>query len=380
MNKILLVTIDFPPEQGGIARYLSGLCNSFSKDRIVVCAQSYKNNWNLDKKFKYKVYRRNLVDNFPFFPKWLMSFWYIYKIIKKEKINKVLVAQVLPLGTVVWILSKILNIEYVVITHGMDILTPQNYKIKNWLLKNILKDSFLLTANSKYTQKELIKLGVNKKNILVIYPALDLVDNFVEFEKEQMDIFKLQENLCNKKILFSLGRLVKRKGFDACLYSLPKVIEKFPDVVYVIAGEGEAKWYLKNIVKKLNLEKWVRFLGKIDDRTKYKWLKVCDLFAMPARQIGNNDVEGFGIVYLEANFFKKPVLAGNSGGINEAVIDNYTGVLCDPYDDNDISNKIIELLFDDKKRLRLGQNGYERVLEEFSWDNQAFYLVNQLDK
>jgi len=99
-------------------------------------------------------------------------------------------------------------------------------------------------------------------------------------------------------------------------------------------------------------------------------LRLCDVFIMPARN-ENGDYEGFGIVYLEANVMGKPVIAGRSGGVEEAVINNYNGLLVDPLDPKDIAAKIIALMNNPDWRAKLGAQGRYRAIEECSWDSRA---------
>ncbi|MBU4015184.1 glycosyltransferase family 4 protein [Patescibacteria group bacterium] len=114
---------------------------------------------------------------------------------------------------------------------------------------------------------------------------------------------------------------------------------------------------------------------KKDDESRNAWYKICDIFIMPARNI-KGDFEGFGIVYLEANLAGKPVIAGNSGGARDAVENGVNGLLVNPEDINEISNAIIKLAQDENLRKKLGEQGRERSIREFSWEKQAEKIYN----
>lgn len=111
------------------------------------------------------------------------------------------------------------------------------------------------------------------------------------------------------------------------------------------------------------------------DEEKNLWHSLCDIFVMPARNIAG-DFEGFGIVYLEANLAGKPVIAGRSGGVSDAVIDGLNGLLVDPENVNDLSKKIIRLALDHELRQKLGEQGRERALREFNWQKQTEKIYN----
>ena len=122
------------------------------------------------------------------------------------------------------------------------------------------------------------------------------------------------------------------------------------------------------LAKKLNLEKELKFLGNCDLKTRNKFYKMSDLFLMPSIT-KKNEIEGFGIVFLEANYFKVPVIGTKTGGIIEAIIDGKTGFLINQNSLSDLIEKILFLLDNEKIRKDFGENGYKRVVEEFQWKN-----------
>jgi len=109
------------------------------------------------------------------------------------------------------------------------------------------------------------------------------------------------------------------------------------------------------------------FLGKITDEEKWAWMDLCDIFIMPSRNI-DDDFEGFGIVYLEANLSGKPVIAGDTGGVRDAVQNGVSGLLVDPENVDEIANAIIKLSKDKELIKKLGEQGRERAIREFNWE------------
>ncbi|MGB2601819.1 MAG: glycosyltransferase family 4 protein, partial [Candidatus Omnitrophota bacterium] len=150
------------------------------------------------------------------------------------------------------------------------------------------------------------------------------------------------------------------------------VIKEFNEVVYVIVGDGRTKSRLKTLVKEMHLENNVIFTGEMPFDQLAFFDNACDIFIMTPRYIEEKgDVEGFGIVFLEANACGKPVIAGKSGGVSEAVINEHTGLLVNPEDVEQIKDAILALLKDEDMAARFGSNGLVRVREEFDWTSRA---------
>jgi phosphatidylinositol alpha-1,6-mannosyltransferase len=172
------------------------------------------------------------------------------------------------------------------------------------------------------------------------------------------------------KVILTVGRLVERKGHEFVLKALPLIAERYPQLKYLIIGKGPMEKKLRNIVERKKLSDVVEFHGEVDNIADF--YGNCDVFIMPSRFIEKKgDVEGFGLVFLEANFFGKPVIAGNSGGISDAVIDGETGILVNPENPKEIADAVLKLFDDPKLARKLGEQGRKRVLEEFTWDRAA---------
>ncbi|MBU1165050.1 glycosyltransferase family 4 protein [Patescibacteria group bacterium] len=312
MKKTLLVTIDFPPNLGGVAKYYQDICNDFESDKIVVLTMNQEKSEEFDSQQKYKIYRNDLLYKF-IWPKWLKMIFAIKKIVKQENIGHIHVGQILPVGEAV----LFTRLPFTVFAHGMDITIPQNNLRKKIVLKKIIKKSEKLIANSNFTKQELVKLGAGENKVEIIHPKpnkklLDLVDQNV------INQIKEKYNLQNKKVLLSVGRLVKRKGFDDVIIALPEVLKEIPNLVYIIIGDGPERKNLNKVIQDSKLSNVV-ITGSVNEKELAAYYSLCDAFIMTSKQLDNGDVEGFGIVYLEADMFNKPVIGRDSGGIKDAI-------------------------------------------------------------
>ena len=383
IKKSLLVTLDFPPNLGGVAAYYYNICKNLPADKIVVLAPKQEGAEAFDAKQNFTIIRENIISQFPKkMPKsmggvlkliasikWMSIIKHITRLVKNHGIELIQAGQVLPIGTLSLVYKKRKKIPYIFYAHGLDILLPQKFMRKKTLLKEIITNASKIIANSYFTKDELIKLGAKDDQVIVVNPCPNLT-------AEQISEWKLDEiqknyELKDKKIILTVGRLVERKGHDMIIKALPQIIKEVPKVIYLIVGEGPERKRLEKLVNQSSLRDYVHFVGPVNQADLPAFYQLCHVFVMPARQLKDGDVEGFGIVYLEANLFGKPVVGGRSGGVPEAIIEGETGFLVNPTNVDEIAQKIIILLTDAALAERLGMQGLARVSEKFDWQTQT---------
>lgn len=371
MKKTLLITIDFPPQKGGVANYLANFSKNTPKDKIVVLANKQERDQSFDDKHDYRTIRRDLY--YPnFWPHWLKTFFIARKVIKEEKIEQLIISHILPMGYVAMLLDK----PFIIILHGFDVLAAKKTIWKKFWLKIILKKAQHLIVNSQFTKNEILKEGIAEDKITTLNPCPNIQLSDLNQSEKQTIINEL--DLHHKKILLSVGRLVPRKGFDNVIKALPAVLEKIPNLIYILAGKGDYKKELDELATKLNVRGNVIFIENAPDSHLASYFDLADIFIMPSRVENQVDAEGFGIVYLEAGLFGKPVIAGKSGGTGEAVIDRETGILVNPESVQEISQAILNLFNNPGLMNKLGEQGKKRVLNEFQWDKQVAKLKDIL--
>jgi len=376
IKKTLLVSLDFWPRVGGVANYCYNLCLGVKND-VVILTSKTKESFDIVAGNNLKIYRRRLLNKYVW-PKWLAMIFYAWKIAKKEKIEMLWAGDLLPTGTAVMFVSKVLNIPYIVSCYGMDILQAKKSTRKKNVAKRVLKNAKQITTCSEYTKSLILALGIDKEKIKVIYPGIRVDDKKTKVDVDKMAVIKKQYKLENKKILLSVGRLVERKGFHDVVGMLPEIIKKNPNLVYVIVGNGELEEKIKTEIKNKKLERNVLLLSNMSDEEKWIWFELCDTFIMLTRE-SSDDVEGFGIVYLEANLFGKPVIAASQGGVKEAVVDGVTGILINPGDERSVTvGSITKLMTDKTLSQKMGQIGKQRVERDFDWSGSIRKLIEML--
>lgn len=230
--------------------------------------------------------------------------------------------------------------------------------------KQVLNQFDFLMPVSSYTLSILNEKGVNKPKTIVVNPPIT-----------PPQYFETSKDLNTFNIL-SVGRLIKRKGQDEVLKSLPRVLEKHPQVRYLIIGSGPEHSNLFRLIKTLDLESSVNILDDIADSELAFYYQSSDLFVLPTKHLDEIDVEGFGIVFLEAGSYRIPSIGGKTGGVVDAIEDYKTGFLINPYDSSELSDKICQLIHNDSLRKNMGNEAYLKAKPLFTCYKSE--LINNL--
>lgn len=269
------------------------------------------------------------------------------------------------------ILGRLFRKKVVVQVHGLDVVYPN--LLYRALCVRWLRFCDRVIANSRYTASLAEEKGAPPGSVSVIPPGVNW-ESFVS--SESPDVIKKTLGLEGRKIILFVGRLARRKGVKEFIRkSLADIVEAAPEACFVIVGQNPTESLahredmsseIRLAVAEAGLDTKVRMLGRLDDRELAQVYQICDLVVLPALPV-ENDVEGFGIVLLEAAAAGKPVIATRVGGIPDAVKDGTSGVLVEPGDYGSMSRAIVRLLHDDALRQSMGQYAQRRVREQFSW-------------
>ena len=366
-KKILLVTNDFGPRTGGIETFVIGLLERITGHHVMVFTSSqgetsaYDQDW-LDKfgvqvlrdKSKILLPSRRVTRN-------------VKKIVTESDIDVVIFGAAAPLAFMSKSLRKIGVKKIIALTHGHEVWWAKVFPF-NFAIKRIGASVDHLTYLGEFTRKAISKtLSEKSRNKLVkIAPGIDTA-HFIPradgFEK------RVELGLQDKKIIISVGRLVHRKGQDKLIEAMPTILRKIPNVHLLIVGEGPYKNHLDKLVKKFSLEESVTFVGRILYDKLPTYLSAADLFAMPSRsRFFGLEVEGLGIVYLEASACGIPVVAGNSGGAPDAVMEGVTGFCVDGTDVDQVASAVIEVCSNAERASHMGAAGRNWIVDQWRWD------------
>lgn len=261
-------------------------------------------------------------------------------------------------GVAALALKKTLGVPYAVFAHGLDVNSGKASSRALWLMKKTLANSSVVLANSSYTAG-LLRGYIPQEKIKVLFPAIDAA--------RYVAPAPVPEGFSGKRVILSVGRLVESKGHDTVICSLPAVLEKFPDAALCIAGAGPQEQALKDLARELKVQDKVIFAGHVPDEKLAGYYQHCAVFVLASRELpGRGDIEGFGMVFLEAGACGKAVVGTRCGGIPEAVLDGVTGILAGQQDAQGIAFALVKILGDAQLRQLLGENGKKRVARELS--------------
>lgn len=256
-------------------------------------------------------------------------------------------------------LLRVVNprIYCVTATYGIEVWAPLPLPYRL-----CLKMANTITTLSTFSARKIAeRQGIPLERIVVIPPALD-----PEFTHRKDDSHTTAASRSQVRTLLTVARLVSSegyKGIDTVIYALRKIIPEFPNVQYIVVGDGDDRPKLMQLARESGVADRVHFVGSKSGDALAHYYSTCDIFVMPSSG------EGFGMVFLEAMSFGKPVIGGDHGGTPEVIDDGVTGFLVKYGDDNGLARLILALLKDEGTRQMLGQNARKRILERYTFQN-----------
>lgn len=281
----------------------------------------------------------------------------------RQRITTILAGRALPEGLIGLIVARLTGCLVLIYAHGEE-LTGWGRGKKFQTMCFVLRKADWILANSDDTRNTLIDLiGVESQRVILIYPTVD--DERFSPDSTDNHLKKSIGIDGKKKLILSVGRLQRRKGFDNVIRSLPLLVKEGLDIEYALIGIGEDLAYLQELAKELDVANRLHFLGHVSYEDLPRWYNTCDLFAMPNRDI-NGDSEGFGLVFLEAAASGKPVISGKAGGTGSAVIDGQTGLRVDGENVQEIIHAASYLLRNPTQAKAMGDAARSRVLTNFT--------------
>jgi phosphatidylinositol alpha-1,6-mannosyltransferase len=367
--KVCVFTRDFPPERGGVQTSKERIAFLHAPDSIVVTRRS-PGDKDFDRDRPYKVIRMPRLEwshanNFinaglralSLFLRFLVGGIMVSEAIREQKSDVVHCAYAFPNGLPMMVVRIFTGCPYVVYCHGTEVTRViEQGGIRLAVLRLILRLALRVVVTGEFMRGEVAKV-VDAKKIVVTPLGADsgTLNPDAAPAEEAAGV-----SLAGKKVILTVGRIETRKGHDMVVHALPMIFAKEPAALWVVAGDGPDRARIEKLVHERELGAHVVFAGTVFDQQLSALLTRADVFLMPNRRIGA-DVEGFGIVFLEAALFGVPAVGGRSGGAPDAVLDGETGLLCDPENPDDIAEKVLRILSSPDLARQLGQRAKERA-------------------
>jgi phosphatidylinositol alpha-1,6-mannosyltransferase len=373
MGRTLVVTNDFPPRTGGIQSFLAALLDRLPPERVVVYAPAWAGAAAHDAAAAYPVVRHpgSLMLPVPSVARRAKD------LARRHGCDSVLFGAAAPLGALAPTLRAAGVRRAVGITHGHEAgwaLVPGGRAG----LRRIGAGLDVLTYLGDYTRRMIgdALRPADRAKLVRLHPGVDA-------ERFRPDAGGAQRRaelgLTERPVIVCVSRLVRRKGQDTLIRALPAIRKRVPGTALLLVGDGPDRGYLQQLARDVRAAEDVIFAGAVPGADLPSWYGAGDVFAMPCRTRRRGlDVEGLGMVYLEASACGLPVLAGDSGGAPDAVRDGVTGRVIDGESPGAASHVLATMLMDRQLASRLGNAGRAWALSEWGWDLQAERLLDLL--
>ncbi|MGW2176969.1 glycosyltransferase family 4 protein [Streptomyces sp. NPDC001732] len=370
MDKTLIVTNDFPPRPGGIQAFLHNMALRLDPGRIVVYASTWKRSpegraataaFDAEQPFPVVRDRTTMLLPTPGVTR------HAVRLLREHGCTSVWFGAAAPLGLMAPALRRAGARRLVATTHGHEAGWAQ-LPASRQLLRRIGEGTDTITYLGEYTRSRIAPaLTPAAAGRMVQLPPG--VDEKTFHPGSGGDRVRARLGLADRPVVVCVSRLVPRKGQDTLILAMPEILARVPDAVLLIVGGGPYADDLKRLAVRTGVDASVRFTGPVPWEELPAHYGAGDVFAMPCRtRRGGLDVEGLGIVFLEASATGLPVVAGDSGGAPDAVLDGETGWVVRGGSPGEAADRIATLLLDPELRRRMGERGRVWVEEKWRWD------------
>ena len=377
-KKTLFITNDFGPRAGGIESFIIGLIEHlpFGSTTVYTSAQGDTHAYDAAWLEKYGV--RVIRDRAKILLPTPRITGNVVRLIKAEAIETVAFGAAAPLALMASRLRGAGVGRIIALTHGHEVWWSKVFPF-TLAMRRIGSSVDVLTYLGEFTRTAIADaLAPKSADAMVkIAPGID-TKHFAPIDSSSL---RESLGLSQKKVIVSVGRLVHRKGQDRLIESMRAIVQEVPTAHLLLIGEGPYREHLQSLVRKYALDDHISFIGRIQYADLPQYICIGEIFAMPSRsRFFGLEVEGLGIVYLEASACGLPVIAGASGGAPDALIDGTTGVVVDGLDSAAIAVAAINLLNNPAQARLMGQAGRRWVVEKWHWQiwTDAFKkLINE---
>jgi phosphatidylinositol alpha-1,6-mannosyltransferase len=353
-NRVLLVTELFPPALGGSATLFGEIYSRFGGTPVAVMTKGLAmRQWGIRSPCTFWRYLRAGVA----------------LRIASCRAAMIHCGRALPEGVAALLGRCFGGPRYACWAHGEDISTALTSRELTAMMRAVYRNAEVVFANSQSTRRMLVDVGMSADRVHVVYPGVDPA----RFHPD-VDGSEIRRSIAGTDVptvLLSVGRLQTRKGHDLAIKALAHLVQRgYRSLHYVIVGDGPERARLETLVDEYRVRDHVRFVGEVPAALLPRYYAASDIFLLPNR-IEQTDLEGFGIVFLEAAAAGKPAIGGRSGGVSEALVHDVTGILVNGTDVEELVAAIERLTTSAPLRHALGAAARLRVMREFTWERAA---------
>lgn len=353
-QKILFITGEYPPDSGGIGTMVFELATGLKKRgwEIAVLAYYYASSPesinNFIQQANYTIWRLKHKRD-----------WQAIGQAIRDFRPELIITGDLPLTFFVWLMGKLYRVPVLPIGYGSE------FRRSSWplrLLKQIIYSDNVMMI-SQFTAKLAAAIGIRPRRMSILHPAGDSALQVVDSQ-----VLRERYGLQGKRVLLTMGTISERKGQDKVLRALPEIIKRYPDVHYLMAGRDSG--IFAPLVKELGLAAHVTFTGMFDSHEKAAFLSMAEFCIIASHSLNDGNVEGFGIVVLEAALCGKTSIGTLGTGVEETMKHEETGLLVPQNDIAALRDAMLRLLEDTTLRKRLENQAQLTARAEGTWEKR----------
>ena len=368
--RTLIVTNDFPPRKGGVERFVFDLAERLPPERLRVVAPAHQSDAAFDRGLAFPVRRVRRPRALPTAE--------LRRVIGDElrdhRPEVVLFGHALPQVGLASGLVRDAGVPFAMLTHGVEFWFAKMPGFRT-VLRRACAGARIVFSISGYLAGP-IDRALEDVPVAMLSPGVD-TERF--HPGADGAAWRARLGIGDAPIVLCVGRMVPRKGQDVLARSFAAVRRSVGDAVLVLVGGGPARARVEAIARDSEVAEAILFPGEVPDDDLPALYAAADVFAMPCRsRWAGLEVEGFGIVFLEAAAAAVPAIAGRSGGAAEAVVHGETGLVVDGTDDAEVVEAIVGLLRDRERAVAMGRRGRARAVEEYDWRRIVGRLADHL--
>lgn len=368
-----LLSAVYPPQHGGSGRWFREIYRRILPTPVIVAGRAPRD-CGIDREHTARVHRTDFVPANAGLSRprsifgLLRNLRELSAVVKRSDAKSLHAGCVLPEGFLAYLLRWTNRTPYLVYVHGEEVEGAALGRELNWMARRVFRNASLVIANCENTREIMLRdWRMPAEKLAVLHPGVDTR----RFTPAARDVeTRTALGWGDRPVVLTVGRLQERKGHDRMIEALPGVRERVPDVLYAIVGDGERRPVLEQLAKDCGVADHVRFHGALDDEAMIRCYQQCDLFVLSNRRVGT-DIEGFGMVLLEAQSCGKPVVAGDSGGTAETMRVGETGLIADCTRPEPLAEAVAGLLCDPGRRAAMGLAARQWTVSQFEWDALA---------
>lgn len=363
--KLLILTIEFPPGPGGIGALSYQIAYNLSNSGwnvSVTTPQNYSNDPEIEafnKKQPYFIQRLTYIG--PFLFEAVDRFLKAFSLILHQRSNIILSVgeQATWLGA---ILAFLTTKPLVAIGIGTEFV--RGSKFRHWITRMSFNRANNIIAISDYTRQLMREFNINLTNTSVIPCG---ADDDIFIKNLPVEELRKELHLEHSKVILTVGQLTERKAQDIVIRALPKIRQSYPEIKYLVVGFPKMQSEFEKLAYELGVLDSVHFIGQVPQEILPYFYNLTDVFVLVSRRTFSGDVEGFGIVVIEAALCGTPAVVSNKSGLEETVIDRTTGLIVSQENPEATASAIIELLSDDSLRNRMGDVAHKYAIKNATW-------------